>query len=237
MISFKVSVFVGNVRKVSFLLNKQYIINHIGKELSFRSNVASEDPLLCCYRARDISQSLAYGIRKTQQIAALYLVNNNKNFCDFMNTTETPWQKLNTVPVCFGAKDDQFGSFKVEIDGSVNSVKLVHVSGEVTCTKWWLWGPAADAWSKFGCIKASLELNTLITTATNDILLPESQESSYTLPGYHPDSTEIVFTNISTPLRLSSGQQLRVWYGEDLRNVSEHDNEGRSCVDVYAKYM
>ena len=153
-----------------------------------------------------------------------------------MNTTETPWQKLNTVPVCFGAKDDQFGSFKVEIDGSVNSVKLVHVSGDVTCANLFAFA-GVNARSKFGCAKASLELYTLITTANNDILLPESQESPYTLPGYHSDSTEIVFTDMSTPLRLSSGQQLRVWYGEDLRNVSEHDNEGRSCVDVYAKYM
>ncbi|XP_020609728.1 uncharacterized protein LOC110048282 [Orbicella faveolata] len=155
-----------------------------------------------------------------------------------MNTTEAPWQKMNTAPVCFGAKGDQFGEFEVEIGGSVDSVKLVHVSGHVTCAVFDILG-GANARSKFGCQKSSSELYTFITTANNDILLPESREfpSKYTLQGYHPDSSEIVFTNISTPLRLSSGQQLRVWYGEDLMDETEHDNSGSTCVDVYAKYM
>lgn len=149
-----------------------------------------------------------------------------------MNTTEAPWQKMNTDPVCFGARGDKFGSFEVKIGGSVNSVKLVHVSGEVACSFF-------SGGSKFGCGKSSPELYTFITTANNDILLPEIDEllPKYTLQGYHPDSTEIVFRNISTPLRLSSGQQLRIWYGEDLRDETEIDNSGSSCVDVYAKYI
>ena len=149
-----------------------------------------------------------------------------------MNTTEAPWQKLNTVPVCFGARDNKFGSFEVEIGGAVNSMKLVHESGDVTCAL--IGGP-----SKFGCTKSSSELYTFITTANDDVLLPEihGSPSKYTLQGYHPDSPEIVFTNISTPLLLSSGQQLRIWYGEDLRDESEWDNGGSSCVDVYAKYV
>ena len=123
-----------------------------------------------------------------------------------MNSTEAPWQKMNTVPVCFGAKDDQFGSFEVKIGGSVNSMKLVHVSGEVTCS-------VSVEGSKFGCQKSFPELYTFITTSNDDILLPEIDEIlfTYTLQGYHPDSTEIVFTNISTTLRLSSGQPLRIW--------------------------
>ena len=150
-----------------------------------------------------------------------------------MNTTEVPWQKMNTDPVCFGARGDTFGSFEVKIGGSVNSVKLVHVSGEVGCG-------ILGGGSKFGCRKSSPELYTFITTANNEILLPEIDEllsAKYTLQGYHPDSTEIVFKNISAPLRLSSGQQLRIWYGEDLRDKTEIDNWGSSCVDMYAKYI
>lgn len=150
-----------------------------------------------------------------------------------MNITETPWQKLNTAPVCFGAKGDNFGSFEVEIGGSVNSVKLVHVAGEVTC----IWSDGNNAWSKFGCRKSQSELDTFITTANDDILLPDGEGLRYTLPGYHPDSPEIVFSDISTPLFLSSGQQLRIWYGEDLINAHEGDNGGTTCVDVYAKYI
>ena len=160
-------------------------------------------------------------------------INNDENFYNFVNTTEAPWQKMNTAPVCFGAKDNKFGKFEVEIGGSVDSVKLVHVSGEVTCDTF------GFASSKFGCQKSSPELYTFITTAKNDTLLPESREfqSKYTLQGYHSDSTEIVFTIISTPLRLSSGQQLRIWHGEDLMKDNDWDNSGSTCVDVYAKYM
>ena len=154
----------------------------------------------------------------------------------FPNTIElASWSKLNTAPVCFGAKDGEFGGFEIETGGSVNAVKLVHVSGRVTCNA------AAfgdEAWSRFGCNKAYNQLLTVITTSEDDILLPESKESMYTLPGYYPDSKEIAFTEISTPLLLSSGQELRIWHGEDLTNDGgEQDNDGISCVDVYAKYI
>ena len=135
--------------------------------------------------------------------------------------------------MCFGAKDNQFGRFEIEISGSVNAVRLVHVSGDVTCS---VYG-GAQAWSKFGCFKTREQLYTVITTSQNDILLPQSQQIMYTLPGHYPDSEEIVFAEISTPLVLSSGQELRIWYGEDLAKYYEGDNGGSSCVDVYAKYM
>ena len=85
-----------------------------------------------------------------------------------------------------------------------------------------------------GC--ARHQILTLITTSKNEILLPESKQMVYTLPGYDADSEEIVFAEISKPLLLSSGQELRIWYSEDL-TAGESDNDGTSCVDVYAKYM
>ena len=137
--------------------------------------------------------------------------------------------------MCFGAKDGEFGGFEIETGGSVNAVKLVHVSDRVTCN---VNAVGDEAWSRFGCYKANKQLLTVITTSNNDILLPESNESMYTLPGYYADSKEIAFTDISTPLMLSSGQELRIWYGEDLTNDGgEQDNDGISCVDVYAKYI
>ena len=47
--------------------------------------------------------------------------------------TENPWRKFSSAPVCFGAKDSQFGQFQVEVGGSIRAVKLVHLSGQVTC--------------------------------------------------------------------------------------------------------
>ena len=64
----------------------------------------------------------------------------------FLVLTETPWRKLNSAPVCFGAKDDQFGWFQVEVGGSIQAVKLVHLSGQVTCNH-----RQVNTWSKWGC--------------------------------------------------------------------------------------
>lgn len=43
------------------------------------------------------------------------------------------WKKLNTAPVCFGTKDNQFGSFKVPSGGNIGKMKLVHLYGYVSC--------------------------------------------------------------------------------------------------------
>ncbi|XP_067023808.1 uncharacterized protein, partial [Acropora muricata] len=98
--------------------------------------------------------------------------------------SETPWRKLNSAPVCFGAKDNQFGRFRVEVGGSIQAVKLVHLSGQVNC---------------------HLPLNA--------------------------------YTTVLVTLYLSSDEELRLWYEEDLIGHTENDNDGRSCTDVFAKYL
>ena len=112
--------------------------------------------------------------------------------------------------------------------GSVEAVKLVHVSGSVSC--------GTGRWSKWGCETGS-PFATLLTTSSDVILLPESKQYWYEIPGYNVNSGEIVFTSFSNPLLLSSGQELRLWYNEDLKNQSEHDNGGNACAEVYVKYI
>ena len=63
------------------------------------------------------------------------------------------------------------------------------------------------------------------------------QRSPYTLPGYDAQSSEIVFSGFPNPLHLSSDEELRLWYWEDLIDQSEQDNGGTSCADVFAKYL
>ena len=38
---------------------------------------------------------------------------------------ENPWRRLNSAPVCFGAKDNRYG--QIEVGGSIEGVKLVMV--------------------------------------------------------------------------------------------------------------
>ena len=93
--------------------------------------------------------------------------------------TETPWRKLNSAPVCFGAKDNQFGRFQVEVGGSIQAVKLVHLSGQVNCHL------PLNAYSKWGCDKLDLKhyIFVILTDTSNTILLPmgQSHGSRYTL--------------------------------------------------------
>ena len=153
----------------------------------------------------------------------------------FLVLTETPWRKLNSAPVCFGARDNQFGRFRVEVGGSIKAVKLVHVSGEVNCILPW------HAYSKWGCDRPNVKqyIFVLLTDTSNTILLPmgQSQRSRYILPGYDAQSSEIIFSGFPNPLHLSSDKELRLWYEEDLRDHTEHDNNGTSCTDVFAKYL
>ena len=32
---------------------------------------------------------------------------------------------------------------------------------------------------------------------------------------------------------LYAGEMLKLWYGEDLFDISENDNSGTSCADIY----
>ena len=154
------------------------------------------------------------------------------------------WIKLNTVPVCFGAKDDQFGKLSVPSGGSLLAIKLVHVHGYVTCDK-----NKVYHWSYWGCGAhggVGDYVNVAITTSTNRILLPPSQFFGQSwmqqhkwskIPGYNSLSPELILSVFSSPLTVTSGQVLRLWYGEDLVNSSESDNGGKSCCDVFARLM
>ncbi|XP_068713822.1 uncharacterized protein [Montipora foliosa] len=152
-----------------------------------------------------------------------------------------PWIKMNTAPVCFGAKGDQFGKFFVSASGRLASIKLVHFYGYVTCAKgdkrfWSYWGCSIY----YGSLKE--KVNIVITNSANHILLPSSQfmdgsNKWSSLQGYNSFSPEIVLSVFSNPSVVVKGQELRLWYGEDLMNSAEGDNDGKSCCDVYARLV
>ena len=152
-----------------------------------------------------------------------------------------PWIKMNTAPVCFGAKSDQFGKFFVPTGGRLASFKLVHFYGYVTCDK-----SDKRYWSYWGCSTyhggLKEKVNIVITNSANHILLPSSQfmhdsNKWSSLQGYNSFSPEIVLSVFSNPSVVVKGQELRLWYGEDLMNSSESDNDGKSCCDVYARLV
>ena len=141
--------------------------------------------------------------------------------------TEQPWRKLNSAPVCFGAKGNQFGHFQVEFGGAIEAVKLFHLYGLVTC---------GSGWMKWGCTTTAERLSVFVTNASDSILLPIGKTSLYKLNGYHSNSTEVVFNDFLSPLQLSSGQELRLWFSSDYNNYQESKKGGTTCADVFAKY-
>ena len=153
------------------------------------------------------------------------------------------WRKVNNWPVCFEAKGNRFGRFYVP-GGRLAAIKLVHLYGYVSCH---VHGPSF--WSYWGCgDNPSMGLNTLvnavITDSHNHILLPPIQFQKisnlkwYRVPGYNSLSPELVLPFFSSPKWVRSNlQELRVWYGENLVNLSEGDNGGTVCADVYALFV
>ena len=153
------------------------------------------------------------------------------------------WQKVNVDPVCFGSKDDSFGTFEIHKPGDIYRLKLVHRSGYVNCAS-----PRAFN-TKWGClITGNIYyrnlINVHITNKNNIRIFPANVSGSlklddlfyYTLLDFDRNSPEIVFDSTPTPLSVVSGQKFRIWYGEDLSKFKDYekDNDGTSCTDVYA---
>jgi len=121
-------------------------------------------------------------------------------------------------------------------------VKLIYLSGYVTCS-----GKISE-WSFWGCglshpnVKNHVSL--AITTSGNALLMPPNQFFTLAegagkwaeLPGYNSFSPEIILPRFS-PYSVSSGQELRLWFGEDLVNHTEGDNAGLVCCNVYVLYV
>ncbi|XP_031560790.1 uncharacterized protein LOC116296830 [Actinia tenebrosa] len=151
------------------------------------------------------------------------------------------WTKMSLMPVCFEGRNNRYGHF-VNMGESklVAAIKLVYKSGKIRCVS----NVAYD--SRWGCHHYSsfvnYPLNVVITDQEDNVIYPASKYFKtsnlwYYLPGTDDLlSDELVFVNYGTPFYLEQYRQLRVWYGEDLKNSAEGDNQGRVCVDVYAKF-
>ncbi|XP_068721419.1 uncharacterized protein [Montipora capricornis] len=161
---------------------------------------------------------------------------NNGTYC------EHGWQKVNVDPVCFGAKDDSFGTFEIHKPGDIYRLKLVHRSGYVNCdsskpgfnTNWGCDLIGQDYYRNRINVHITYENNTRIFPANVNGLLVLDFRFYYTLLGFNRNSPEITFNSTPTPLSVVAGQKFRIWYGEDLAKKDEGDNNGTSCTDVYA---
>ena len=107
----------------------------------------------------------------------------------------------------------------------------MYISGFVTCNN-----RSAPYGSHWACKKSS-NIATIVTTAANEVIFPQNyQNQVYTLPGYHANSSELVFDGLSPPLRVAAGGEFRVWYHSDFLDKWEDNNDGHTCCDVYVRF-
>ena len=196
----------------------------------------------CCDMSRsDCFLSLDYSIWDffLQQYKMVYKKWHGHNYVSFADE----WQKINNDPVCFGARDDTYGAFNVTKTGHVKAMKLVHRNGSITCHPDY----PSTFWS---CSNVnyypSNTFMTIITNANREALLPPSEnlkvrcsreKEFYILDGVNQGSPELILGNLSRQLSLLKDQQLQIWYGQDWTDCSEDNNNGTSCVDIFAWYV
>ena len=154
------------------------------------------------------------------------------------------WQKINTEPVCFGARNNKPGVFNITKGGLVKTMKFIHISGSIRCN------PIHNA-SYWGCTNQIYgnALLKIITNANKESVLSSDLEAFkprkhtcgtkkhfYSRDGTNPTPQELVFYDLPNQLSVSCNQELQIWYGHDWMDCAEVDNAGVTCVDVYALY-
>ena len=144
---------------------------------------------------------------------------------------------MSTSPVCFGAKDKEYGTFSMSSAGDLAAIRLVNLHGYVSCDS-----RKKNYWSYWGCGSYNpQQINVVITDDANNVVLPQAElilnDSKWAIiPGYNSVSPELVLSFFD-PKSVQSGQQFRLWYGEDLMGHAEGNNGGKACIDVYALYI
>jgi len=161
----------------------------------------------------------------------------------FRQPVMTNGKKINNDPVCFGARDDTNGAFNVTKTGHVKAMRLVHRNGSITCHP--DYPPTFWSCSNVNYYPSNTFM-TIITNANREALLPSSEnlkakcsgeKEFYILDGVNQGTSELILDNLSRPLSLLKDQQLQIWYGQDWIDCSEYNNNGTSCVDIFAWYV
>ena len=124
-----------------------------------------------------------------------------------------------------------YGVIRFKREGLLKGIKLEHISGYLTCH---IGNPHAT--SLWGC---DTEVLTLITDTNNRVVFPANIDNPRQpdVRVYDAKTSQIlVYTNFAYPSFFVKGQELRIWYVEDLYNQFTSDNGGTRCVKVYAKF-
>ncbi|XP_078383146.1 uncharacterized protein LOC144665726 isoform X2 [Oculina patagonica] len=149
------------------------------------------------------------------------------------------WLQMSPSSVCFGSKDDIYGSFAIPTSGKIITFKLKYVSGHLICDT-----SEASSQSRWGCFAM---IGVHITDTNRNSLLPHSSYMNgggdcvynkyYDLPWATSNDDELRLDDFSPSLSVSNGEEFQVWLAEDLNNCSEENNsDDKTCAEVSALY-
>ena len=120
---------------------------------------------------------------------------------------------------------------RLKREGLLKGIKLEHISGDLTCS---LGNPQGrNLWD------CEISVMAVITDSKNDVVFPANsfKIKKYKVLGFDPSTSQIlVLTNYAYPSFLVKGQQLRVWYTEDLKGYSISNNDGTHSIKVYVQF-
>lgn len=148
------------------------------------------------------------------------------------------WE-LQAENVCYEATGEKYGVIKLKQRGLLAGIKLEHVSGNLACQvsipqRTTLWGCTSIVAKQH-----EPKVSTVVTDNANRVVFPANFIKTYhfDVPGFNPNTSNVlVFTNLGSPNFFKKGQELRIWYTEDLYSRTTHDNGGVHCINVYAKF-
>ena len=131
----------------------------------------------------------------------------------------------NETTVTVGAFGDKYASVTVSAPNGRYKIKLVHIAGFLSCSGY-------RFLSNFGCRLAdgTNKILMVITNKNNTVLLPGA--NAYSHDGKRSQSSFVTFNDA---IYLKHGEELRIWYKEDLDNYSEDNNVGSVLVKVLGR--
>lgn len=121
----------------------------------------------------------------------------------------------------------------------VRTFKFVHLSGGVSflSSSQGKWGTQIPFWENKNIEVHITDSQRRRIFPTSDIpIRPDFGSQHYRLPGRTNMDPELILPDFNPPLAVTAGQELQMWFGQDLLDWGESDNTGTSCCDVFAYY-
>lgn len=143
--------------------------------------------------------------------------------------------------ICIGSQQEKYGIIKMPVAGFLHSLRFEYVDGEIGCTS----DPRRA--TNFGCEVHHLRdsFSIFATTSDDSVIFPTNDNNQFkgdrlfyeVIGKSGRDAKEFSLTS-SEPTFFAKGDELRIWYGEDLWNRHDWDNGNHEvCVDVYGKIL